>query len=167
VTEHPENPHANSGAAPEWYRDGLRFECTQCGNCCTGGPGAVWFTPSEGRAMAEKLGLDEAAFLERYTRRIGVRRSLIERRTEFGHDCIFLDRSTRPGKAICGLYEARPMQCRTWPFWPENLESATAWTEVKERTPCPGMNKGTLHSLVTIRVQRDLDRKREAFGEEQ
>eukprot|EP00961_Rhodomonas_salina_P046921 629705-Rhodomonas_salina.2 len=27
------------------------------------------------------------------------------------------------GKAICSLYEARPKQCRTWPFWPENLAS--------------------------------------------
>lgn len=149
-----------------WYRDGLRFGCTQCGNCCTGGPGAVWFTPEEGRAMAAALGLDEATFLERYTRRIGLRRSLNERNTEFGHDCVFLDRSSRPGAAICGLYGARPMQCRTWPFWPENLESPEAWAEVKRRTPCPGMDAGRHYSFVEIRVERDRDRKRSVFGEE-
>ena len=149
-----------------WYRAGLRFACTQCGNCCTGGPGAVWFSPEEGKAMAAALGLGEEEFLRRYTRRIGVRRSLNERRTEFGYDCIFLDRTSIPGKAVCGLYRARPSQCRTWPFWAENIESEEAWAEVKARTPCPGMGQGRLHSFVEITVQRDADRKREAYGED-
>jgi uncharacterized protein len=148
-----------------WYRAGLRFACTQCGNCCTGGPGAVWFTPDEGRAMAARLGVDEAEFLRRFSRTIGSRRSLIERKTEFGHDCVFLDRASTPGKAVCGLYDARPMQCRTWPFWPENIETEDAWQATKARTPCPGMGSGRLYSFVEIRVQRDLDRKREPFEE--
>ncbi len=116
--------------------------------------------------MAARLGLAEAVFLERYTRRIGQRRSLNETRTSFGHDCVFLDRTTHPGKAICGLYDARPMQCRTWPFWPENLESPEAWRAVKERTPCPGMDSGPVHDFVTITIERDRDRKAAAFGEE-
>ena len=37
----------NDGEKPAdsgpWYADGLSFECTMCGNCCTGPPGAVWF----------------------------------------------------------------------------------------------------------------------------
>ena len=150
-------------AANAWYRDGLRFACTQCGNCCTGGPGAVWFTAEEGRAMARHLGLGEADFLDRFTRRIGVRRSLNERESLHGHDCIFLDRSTQPGKAVCGIYAVRPTQCRTWPFWPENIESAEAWEEAKRRTPCPGMGQGTLRPFVEIRVACELDRKREPF----
>ena len=44
----------------EWYRDGLRFECSRCGNCCTGPPGAVWFTRDEGKAMAAAIGVTEA-----------------------------------------------------------------------------------------------------------
>ncbi|MFM1805538.1 MAG: hypothetical protein RL136_2417, partial [Planctomycetota bacterium] len=35
----------STDAQAPWYAEGLRFECTQCGNCCSGGPGAVWFTP--------------------------------------------------------------------------------------------------------------------------
>ncbi|WP_296458322.1 hypothetical protein [Rubinisphaera sp.] len=38
-----------------WYKDGLKFECTQCGNCCTGGPGAVWVSEEEIQAIAEYL----------------------------------------------------------------------------------------------------------------
>lgn len=131
-----------------WYRDGLRFACTQCGNCCSGPPGAVWFTVEEGRAMASALGLDEAAFLDRYARRIGGRRSLVERREGDRYDCVFLVREG--GRAGCSIYAARPRQCRTWPFWRENLESEEAWAAAKRRTPCPGMDSGQLHPLVTI-----------------
>lgn len=139
----------------EWYADGLRFSCTQCGNCCTGPPGAVWFTPAEGRAIAARLGLEEAAFLRDYAHRIGGRWSLIERETEHGFDCIFLDRTSVPGKAICGIYEARPTQCRTWPFWTENLRTRRHWEAVKRVTPCPGMNSGKLVTIDQIRIQRD------------
>jgi Fe-S-cluster containining protein len=139
----------------EWYAEGLRFGCTQCGHCCTGPPGAVWFNAEEGRAMATQLGLDDAAFRERYGHTIDDRWSLIERETEHGHDCIFLDRTTVPGKAICGIYDARPTQCRTWPFWPENLRTKRHWETVKRRTPCPGMDHGKLVPIEQIRIQRD------------
>lgn len=139
---------------PEWYAAGLRFQCSQCGNCCTGGPGAVWYAPDEAPAMAAILGLDVAAFEARYTRTIGARRSLNERKTRSGFDCVFLDRS-EAGRASCLLYEARPMQCRTWPFWPENLTSPEAWRDAKRRTPCAGMGVGTLVPIEAIRIQRD------------
>ena len=32
----------NADESAPWYRDGLRFTCTRCGNCCTGAPGYVW-----------------------------------------------------------------------------------------------------------------------------
>ena len=140
----------------EWYSDGLRFGCTQCGNCCTGPPGAVWFSKDEGRTMAKQLGLTEAVFLERYGRKLHGHWSLIERETEHGFDCVFLDRTTIPGKAICGIYQARPTQCRTWPFWPENLQTKRHWETVKRRTPCPGMDKGKLVPIEQIRIQRDM-----------
>jgi Fe-S-cluster containining protein len=139
----------------EWYADGLRFSCTQCGNCCTGPPGAVWFDEEEGRAMAAHLGLDERVFYRRFARRLDGHWSLQERHREQGYDCVFLDRETVPGKAVCRLYEARPTQCRTWPFWPENLESKRTWHAVKRTTPCPGMDRGKLIPIEKIRIQRD------------
>jgi Fe-S-cluster containining protein len=139
----------------EWYADGLRFNCTQCGNCCTGPEGAVWFTEEEGRAMAAAVGLDEATFLRRHARRLAQGWSLKERKTAHGFDCVFLDRETVPGKAVCGLYGARPTQCRTWPFWTENLESPEAWEATKRTTPCPGMGVGKLVQIESIRQQRD------------
>ena len=143
----------------ERYQDGLRFECTSCGNCCTGGEGAVWFDDGEGRRMADELGLDYPEFLVRYTRMIDGHRSLNEHLTGFGHDCVFLDRETVPGKAVCRIYGARPSQCRTWPFWPELMKSKKAWARAKRDTPCPGMGNGKLFTIeeIVARLEREQE----------
>lgn len=143
----------------EWYADGLRFQCTQCGNCCTGPTGYVWFTPEEGRAIADRLGMDEPTFYKTHARKIDGKWSLNERHTEFGYDCVFLDRTSIPGKAVCSIYETRPTQCRAWPFWPENLKTPRAWEATKKRTPCPGMNAGKLVPIDQIRIQREATRR--------
>ncbi len=149
----------SSSTPPEpWFKDGLRFSCTQCGNCCTGGPGAVWYTADEGRAIAATLGITDAEFESRYTRAIGHRRSLNESETSHGFDCVFLDRASKPGVALCRIYKSRPSQCETWPFWPDNLRSARAWTAAKSRTPCPGMDTGQLIPSDQIRIMRERDR---------
>ncbi len=139
----------------EWYADGLQFTCTQCGNCCTGPPGYVRFTEEEGAAIARQLGLEEDVFYKQYAHKVDGHWSLTETQTKHGYDCIFLDRESVPDKAICSLYESRPGQCRTWPFWPENLESRKDWEEARSQTPCPGMNTGSLVPIEAIRIQRD------------
>jgi Fe-S-cluster containining protein len=105
--------------------------------------------------MAAEVGIELERFRERFTRRIGSRRSLVEVRVEAvegdRHECVFLDR--RPdGKATCRVYRARPTQCRTWPFWPENLASPEAWDATRRRVPCLGMGEGPLHGPVQIRI---------------
>lgn len=141
----------------EWYADGLRFTCTQCGNCCTGPTGYVWFDDGELAAMAKFAGLSEQEFVRRHTRRINGRLSLNERKTQHGYDCVFLQRNDS-GKAGCSIYSVRPQQCRTWPFWPENLTSKRAYLKAGER--CPGMQqglegKGNFVPVELIRIVRD------------
>ncbi len=120
--------------------EGLRFSCTQCGGCCTGASGYVKFTDHEAEAMAAKLGVPIDEFLRTYTHDTPMGRSLTERASAFGYDCVFLDRETVPGKAVCGLYDARPAQCRTWPFWASNLSSEHAWR--RAASGCPGIDRG-------------------------
>lgn len=107
----------------------------------------VRFSEAEGSAIARRLGISEAAFYKEYAHRLDGRWSLREERFEDGFDCVFLDRKTVPGKAVCGIYQDRPTQCRTWPFWPENLRSRRAWATAKRVTPCPGMDRGPLVPL--------------------
>ena len=132
---------------PPWYADGLQFTCTGCGDCCTGGPGYVWVTLDEISALATRLGMAAADFEAKYVRKIGVRRSLKERKN---YDCVFLDAATRK----CTVYEDRPRQCRTWPFWDSTVKTPEAW----ERTcaVCPGSGRGRLYSLEDINEQRSV-----------
>ena len=117
-----------------WYRDGLRFECTQCGKCCTGDPGVVWVTDAELAAIAKfiKQPLDEVEKM--HTRKYRGRRTL---REKANGDCVFYD----PQRG-CTVYPVRPPQCRTWPFWDSNLDTPADW----ERTvrSCPGSGQGEL-----------------------
>ncbi len=130
-----------------WYQAGLRFTCTGCGDCCTGAPGFVWVNKQEIAALAAAMGYDDVlAFEQEYVRRVGVRRSLKERKGNF--DCVLLDPVTRK----CCAYEARPRQCRTWPFWDSNVASPEAWQRTCEI--CPGSGQGKLYQLADIESQR-------------
>jgi uncharacterized protein len=117
-----------------WYSEGLRFTCTQCGNCCTGAPGYVWLNDAEIAALAEFRGENVTEFLALHTRLAHRGRTLRER---VNGDCVFYDASVG-----CTVYPVRPRQCRTWPFW----ESATGTRERWEHTCniCPGSGQGEL-----------------------
>mgnify|MGYP000863215831 CR=1 FL=1 len=123
-----------------WYRDGLRFECTRCGACCTGAPGYVWVSEEEVEGLARATGQSVAAFSRKHVRRVGDRLSLVERHNG---DCVFWDRERG-----CIVYEARPVQCRTWPFWSENVATKAAWEAT--RAKCPGSGRGNWFSLDEI-----------------
>ncbi|MCH2371382.1 MAG: YkgJ family cysteine cluster protein [Pirellulales bacterium] len=128
-----------------WYTDGLRFECSQCGDCCTGAPGFVWVSQAEIDAIAEEVGMASEQFEDTYVRKIGARRSL----REFPNgDCVFFDTENKG----CQVYGARPIQCRTWPFWDSNLKSEKSWKETCEE--CPGSGAGKVYSLEEIEGQR-------------
>lgn len=138
---------------PEYDGTGLRFSCTLCGNCCTGPEGYVLVSDAEAAALGQRLGVSAEEFVRLYTRQTQEGRSLTERQTEFGMDCVFLDRTKIPGKAVCGVYEERPKQCRTWPFWASVVKSRQTWERAKR--VCPGMDQGKKHDLVQVRVMRD------------
>jgi Fe-S-cluster containining protein len=135
-------------ANQHWYHAGLRFECTQCGDCCTGAPGYVWVTNDEIAAIAAVvMPEDPEKFEELYVRKVGVRKSL----KEFPNgDCVFFDTEKRN----CSVYTARPRQCKTWPFWDSNLRTPETWKQTCEA--CPGSGKGKLHQLGQIEEQRKV-----------
>lgn len=149
-----------------WYSEGLQFTCTQCGNCCTGGPGYVWVSRREIRRIAAHLKLTPREVVEQYCRQVNGRYSLRERRNRGKFDCIFLtdqtvkrtpdgaDREIETTVRTCAIYPVRPLQCRTWPFWKSNLETPQTWDAANQR--CPGMNQGRKFS------QKEIERIRDA-----
>lgn len=127
-----------------WYKDGLQFSCTGCGNCCTGPAGHVWVSDDEIARIAELTDKPVGEIRIFHTRLVGAKTSL----TEFANgDCTFFDPATRK----CSIYAARPTQCRTWPFWRSNLRSSEAWNKICEI--CPGSGDGDLVPLEQIEAQ--------------
>ncbi len=148
-------------ADDEWYagKDGkstLRFECTQCGACCTGPEGAVHVNQREVRMLAKHIGITAEECIDRYTHMLPEGRSLIERETapDSGcFDCVFLDRTSDPQRATCSVYDARPTQCRTFPWWPDNIKNPSSWR--RAGTHCEGIGQGGYVPIEHIRVQRN------------
>ncbi len=142
---------ASSDNGQPWYQDGLRFKCTSCGNCCTGSTGYVWVNQAEIDALAAHLEMTSAAFEKKYIRKIGIRRSLKEL-PRSNYDCVFFDSDSRK----CQVYEHRPRQCRTWPFWNSNIRTPQLWEETCQ--VCPGSGKGKLYQLEAVTEQATVIR---------
>jgi Fe-S-cluster containining protein len=116
---------------PVWYEKGLSFECTGCGACCTGSPGYIWVNEEEIASIAAHLNLSIQEFSNRYLRQVHGRLSLLE--DPRSYDCIFLKDKK------CQIYNLRPVQCRTFPWWPTLLASEESWKKAAQG--CEGISK--------------------------
>jgi len=101
------------------HQDGFGFHfdsnaCKACkGKCCRGFGGYVWISLEELEKMAAEKKMDIVLFSKQYVRKIKGRLSLIEYFINNEHFCCFFDRVD----CQCIIYESRPRQCRTFPFW--------------------------------------------------
>ena len=128
---------------PPWYAEGLRFACQpDCGRCCSRHDeyAYVYLSEEDACALAAHLHLTDEQFRARFTAIDDG--DLVLTMGEAA--CAFLD------GARCTVYRARPRQCGTFPFWPENLKSLEAWNDLS--TFCPGVGKGDFVPLHAIRT---------------
>jgi Fe-S-cluster containining protein len=98
----------------------------------------VYLTLEDRRRLAAALDLPTRQFTRRYCRKTN---GLFHLEAGPG-DCVFLQ-----GRR-CAVYEGRPTQCRTWPFWPENMRK-DKWA--RTAAFCPGIGKGAVVPADTIR----------------
>jgi len=125
---------------PRFYEDGIRFQCQGTGHCCLsrGEYGYVYLDLGDRRRMATHLHLPTSVFTRRYCDSTDGHYHL--KHPEL--DCCFLQDHR------CSVYDARPEQCRTWPFWPENMDPRI-WN--REIAPyCDGVGKGRLYDAAEI-----------------
>ncbi|MDR1555213.1 MAG: YkgJ family cysteine cluster protein [Campylobacteraceae bacterium] len=88
--------------------------CASCkGKCCTGESGYIWVNDEEILTFIEFLGIKREEFVLQYLQRINSSYTLKEVNFKNGYACIFFDEKIQG----CGVYDIRPKQCRTFPFW--------------------------------------------------
>ena len=131
-----------------WYKNGLKFECKKCGNCCTFPGGYVWLDIDEIIVISKKMNLTMDEFGQKYLRNVEGDYSLIEK---FNGECIMYENDG------CKIYDFRPIQCRAFPFWPENLTSKQDWGKVKKM--CKGINCGKEYTFSEIKNVLDKQEK--------
>lgn len=119
---------------------GIRFQCQDgCTKCCAI-PGQVFVHKKEIPEMAKYFKLSEPEFIKKHLHRHLA--DLYQFNFPDSEPCVFL---TEKG---CEIYEVRPVQCRTYPFWPENMASMDEWE--KQEAMCPGIGVGRLYSVDEI-----------------
>jgi len=126
-----------------FYANGLCFACTRCSACCRHEPGYVFLSEPDLRLLEKEFKMQYNNInkvIEAFCRWVpapeGFRLSLKEKAN---FDCIFW-------QGGCTVYQSRPLQCRTFPFWESTLRSRGTW----ESLSCPGINKGEFHSFEYI-----------------
>lgn len=107
--------------------------CGKCGgNCCTGKSGYIWVTALEITAIANLLETNQIVIIQEYLDQVGNRWSIRERL--FGNHqyaCTFFDIQNKK----CRIYQARPAQCRRFPYWNYFRDHLEALLE-----ECPGVS---------------------------
>ena len=87
--------------------------CEMCnGMCCKGSTGTVFLSEDEQKEIADHLKIELDTFRLDYCRKVGGRYSLKEIKQNDSYNCVFLNKNGQ-----CDIYETRPEQCKTFPFW--------------------------------------------------
>lgn len=123
-----------------FFDHGIRFQCRQCGACCTGAPGTVYVTTEELTTIAHFLDIPIVVLREHYVYPFRDSLSIAE---DIHGNCVFY----HPSQG-CTIYSVRPNQCRYYPFWWKNLRNEKNWHLVASQ--CPGIGSGTLYTKENI-----------------
>lgn len=129
----------------------FRFACRPGCTACCEQPGEVYLAPGDAPRLARLLGLPLKEFRDRYCAPEddeGPRLTIPEDKA-----CWFLE------EGRCTVHEAKPLQCRTFPFWPENVRTKSAWNRIARY--CPGIGEGD--SLDPKAVRQEVEQCAEAF----
>ena len=122
-----------------FYEKGLAFTCVPgCNYCCSCEPGYVFLSQEDLQRLCAYTSMDEDRFIRTYCRLVDMGSfSMVSLLEKENYDCIFL---TKQG---CSVYEARPRQCRTYPFWRSVMENEESWEA--EKASCPGIGQGKVY----------------------
>ena len=128
----------------------FRFQCQPgCVACCTQS-GEVYLNDEDLERIAAHLELTPKQFQKRFAKREFGDLSLT---TPSDRDCHFLE------EGGCTIHEVKPVQCRTFPFWPDKVRDRRSWKALKSY--CPGVGVG--EPLKRREVRRQTQECADAF----
>ena len=141
------------------YENGIKFECQSSGNCCVsrGTHGFVYLSSKDLKRLSKYFSMSNIQFINKYCHRTDGHLHLKE--IYMDGKCQFLEGTK------CSVYKARPVACRSWPFWKENMNVKTWNKEVVNF--CPGIGKGKLLSLSKIEKKITHDIKNDFLIEKE
>ena len=128
-----------------FYAQGLKFTCQRCSSCCRYDAGFVYLSEKDIESLIVKLEIDREKLIGLYCRWVDSWNGskVLSLKEKANKDCVFWE--TAKG---CIVYEARPLQCRTFPFWENIVSSKSNWKIAA--SGCQGINKGELHTREEI-----------------
>lgn len=129
-----------------------RFECQPGCTLCCDKEGWVYLTEADVARISAYLGLSLEEFEKRHLYRTKNRARL---RVPKQANCSFLK------DGGCSIHAVKPTQCRTFPYWPEILESDRAWNVTGGW--CPGIGQGPLVNIEIANAQSEEMRREYPF----
>ena len=105
-----------------FWKNGISFLCTRCSACCRYDQGFVFLYEQDIAPILKKLNLKYEDFVSKYCRWISFNDGYeyLSFNEKKNYDCTFWNNG-------CSIYEVRPLQCKSYPFWPQALKSLDAW----------------------------------------
>ena len=135
------------------YSKVIKFECQGSSNCCVsrGSYGFVYVSKKDIKRLSKYTNLYIKDFIHLYCDKTD---GFIHFKEKLKNgNCQFLKNKR------CDVYKARPTQCRTWPFWKENMNTKTWNNEIANF--CPGVGKGEIIEQNNINKSLELDIRNE------
>ena len=129
-----------------YKKNEIRFHCTGCGKCCHGNPDdqVIELLDKELEQISGYLGMGISRFKKQFVScdEFGVESI----RIGDDHRCTLLGEDNR-----CTVYPVRPLQCQTYPYWPEIMDTKKHWEA--EAARCEGVGQGEVIPLALIKSE--------------
>ena len=135
------------------FEKGIKFKCQGSSNCCIsrGKHGYVYLTINDIKKISHKFKISIKLFKKKYCHYTNGYLHLKE--IHKNGNCQFLNNKQ------CSIYDVRPTQCRTWPFWNENMNTKSWNKDVVNF--CPGIGKGIIIDFKKIKKKLKIDLNQE------
>lgn len=109
----------------------LVFSCTGCGICCKE-KGYIFFNDDDIKKASDFLKISPPVFINKYLKYEEYYGYYIK--VDEGKSCCFLDENNK-----CTINDAKPKQCKTFPYWNEYMDKNGNLIAGKFNRPCKGV----------------------------